>query len=746
VSRLLKFSLLLSLFAIAGVSSAPADEREPIATIGHGGFFDSAGKQIVPTADFVAKAEAWYRHKLAAALPAEKKARFLEFEKRLRGGLALEGQDRLIAEARALEWLAANSPAVAADGRTLGKIRALEFVLNWQLPERADLKALGDRPPYRVNPALAERLRALPILPTVFLATTNQGQAYLNECANAQVPIPPRINDMDPNGTAGWRSVGFIPQAEQFIIGSPAEVRVFQDSNGMCIALPRYSDASLSTVALDGVICLSKITSKVCIWDNQMNGTTFSFPAGTKVPIGVPASLGGLYQAGGYELLNGQGGVCTDCHAGENPYIIHPNANLGGGVLMGSLASPPFNLPMFAPNRYDPIVPAVWPQNQLSMTPAYVPPVCNGCHAQGGAGRFPHLSTDLPDYCGTILQQAIASTMPPGSPGSQVGTPAVNAFTAFCGTAPTSGPSDRGDPHLTTTNGINYDFQAGGEFTALRNSDTGFELQTRQTPVTTSFVPGANAYTGLATCVSLNTAAAIRVGGHRITYQPARGDTPRPEQMQLRIDGSLVSLPAAGVGLGSGNRIAHAASGGGIDVRLKDGTHLVITPNFWSSEGYWYLNVEVLNTPAREGTMGHIAGGNWLPYAPNGSSFGPAPVGIPARYTLLNKTFADAWRVTPTTSLFDYPAGFSTASFTDRDWPPKPGSACVARVTPWGPGQDRSPPHPMKREDAARLCRVVRDKAVYQNCVLDLTAMGDPGVLASYLATLKARQVAMGAP
>jgi hypothetical protein len=102
--------------------------------------------------------------------------------------------------------------------------------------------------------------------------------------------------------------------------------------------------------------------------------------------------------------------------------------------------------------------------------------------------------------------------------------------------------------------------------------------------------------------------------------------------------------------------------------------------------------------------------------------------------------------VTPTTSLFDYPAGFSTASFTDRDWPPKPGSACVARVTPWGPGQDRSPPHPMKREDAARLCRVVRDKAVYQNCVLDLTAMGDPGVLASYLATLKARQVAMGAP
>jgi pimeloyl-ACP methyl ester carboxylesterase len=36
----------------------------------------------------------------------------------------------------------------------------------------------------------------------------------------------------------------------------------------------------MTTVALDGVICLSQVTSKVCIWDNQMAGSTFSFPAG----------------------------------------------------------------------------------------------------------------------------------------------------------------------------------------------------------------------------------------------------------------------------------------------------------------------------------------------------------------------------------------------------------------------------------------------------------------------------------
>src|SRR6185295_8178678 len=106
-------------------------------------------------------------------------------------------------------------------------------------------------------------------------------------------------------------------------------------------------------------------------------------------------------------------------------------------------------------------------------------------------------------------------------------------------------------PHLTTTNGINYDFQAGGEFTALRNSATLFELQTRQTPVTTTFVPGANAYTGLATCVSLNTAAALRLGKNRVTYQPPPGRGVIREGVQLRIDGKLVNLPVNGVYLGN---------------------------------------------------------------------------------------------------------------------------------------------------------------------------------------------------
>ena len=36
-------------------------ETEPIATIGHGGFFDHEGRQIVLTLEFVAQVQDWYR-------------------------------------------------------------------------------------------------------------------------------------------------------------------------------------------------------------------------------------------------------------------------------------------------------------------------------------------------------------------------------------------------------------------------------------------------------------------------------------------------------------------------------------------------------------------------------------------------------------------------------------------------------------------------------------------------------------
>lgn len=752
-------ALVAALGASVVLTAQPgrAGDEEPIAYTGHGGLFDRNGRQIVPTAEFVENAQAWYRARLLAQLPPEMKTELARFESRLDDGLDLKGQNRLIARQRSLRWLISKAPRTAQNGRILAKLNALEGRLKWRLPRRADLDELRSLEPFEVDRGLSEKLKQPDLGGGIsFLVTPNSGAAYAAECAAADVPIPPTIGVLDPNGTAGWRSLGFIPRAQQFIVGSPAELRVFESPKGMCFALPRYSSAAMTTVDLDGVICLSKISSNVCFWDNSMsNGPNFSFAAGAQIPIGVPnAGIDpmGRYQAGGAEIEFAEGGQCTDCHAGENPFIIHPDADLGGGLLMGDLAFAPLNLPMFGPQRYIPRVGASWPQNTLSQTPPFVPPGCNGCHQQGGAGRFPHLVPELPGYCNTVLTGAIQglpqtplgpgpvpATMPQGAPGTLAGTTAVNNFKAWCGVPATSGPSNRGDPHLTTTNGINYDFQAAGEFVSLRNSSTGFELQTRQTPVLTSFTPGANGYTGLASCVSLNTAAALRVGKNRITYQPVRGRGARPEDMELKINGRALVLPRGGRNLGGGNRIS-ADSGGALDVRADDGTRVVITPNYWASEGYWYLNVEVLNTPAREGTMGHILGADWLPLAPDGNSFGPAPGSLAARHGLLNGVFAEAWRVTDANSLFDYAPGTSTATFTNRSWPPPPGSTCTAlRGNPIPGGQPRRPVKPIDPEVAMRLCRPIARKAAYEMCVFDLTIMGDPAVAEAYRRTLGVR-------
>ena len=724
------------------IGQASAQNRQPIAYIGHGAFFDSIGNEIEMTQAFVERAQTWYQNDMASELDERKRREFSIFESRLFEGMPKRGQARLVLRQRSLEWLFANAPKYKNDDRTQGKLRALASTLTWRLPEQPGQRLAETREKFSLDSAVARKLALAQFKVgggiQLFSITTQSGQAYIDECIAARVPIPPTIGLLDPTGAAGWKSQGFIPIPNQFIGQgngpSPAEVRTFKSSSpaGMCYALPRYSDNTRTTVALDGVICASQETSKVCIWDNQMAGATFSFAAGEQIPIGLP-NLAidplGRYQAGGFELLGGAGGVCTDCHAGENPYITHPKANLGSGVLWESLSVAPQNLPTFTPNRYDPLVPAAWPQNQLSQADPTVPGACGACHFKGSAGRFPHLSNQLnglSGYCRTILTKAMSLTMPPSLPGSELA--AATAFRdAYCNFPPNAAAADAGDPHLTTVNGVRYDFQAAGEFVALKNSDTGFELQTRQSPVQTSFTPMADAYTGLASCVSLNTAVAVRMGKHRVSYQPGVGAVGKSREMQLRIDGELVSLAAEPITLSGGNRVSKAGSGGGLALTIFDGTALTVTPQFWANEGYWYLDINVLRTPAQEGTMGPVLAGDWLPRLPDGTQLGARPASLLERHIVLNQKFADAWRVRSNKSLFDYASGTSSADFTDTNWPPKSGESCKTTLT------SRPPLKRMQPELAKRVCRGIKDKTLLTNCEFDVTVMGNGGVAKGYL-------------
>jgi Subtilase family/Bacterial Ig-like domain (group 3)/Peptidase inhibitor I9 len=284
-----------------------------------------------------------------------------------------------------------------------------------------------------------------------------------------------------------------------------------------------------------------------------------------------------------------------------------------------------------------------------------------------------------------------------------------------------------GDPHITTVDGIHYDFQGAGEFVSLRDGD-GLEIQTRQTPVPTTFTV-ANPYTGLATCVSLNTAVAARVGTHRVTFQPNISGVPDPSGLQLRVDGVLTTLGSSGFNLGASGRVM-PSGGGGIEIDFPDGTILTITPNWWASQSRWYLTVGVSRTPAEEGIMGAIAAGSWLPALPNGASLGPKPVSLHQRYMDLHQTFANAWRITDKTSLFDYAPGTSTATFTLLSWPNE-NLPCVIPQTP--------PVKPLNPKIAQRLCREVTGKNMNADCVFDVTVTGEVGFAKAYLLAQRLR-------
>src|SRR5260370_7234622 len=183
-------------FTALSPSSCVANDNEPIAYIGHGGFFDHKGNQIVPTADFVAKAQAWYQAKLLSSLSAEKKTEFAAFEKQLNAAFKAEGQAHLVVRHRLLDWLIANSDQLKIDQRTVGKLNALKYKFHWLVPTSPDLEKLQDRQEFKLDPEIENKLKQSAFAPggsglPVPTPTTTRGPADANKWHTHGVPTPP---------------------------------------------------------------------------------------------------------------------------------------------------------------------------------------------------------------------------------------------------------------------------------------------------------------------------------------------------------------------------------------------------------------------------------------------------------------------------------------------------------------------------------------------------------------------------
>ncbi len=296
---------------------------------------------------------------------------------------------------------------------------------------------------------------------------------------------------------------------------------------------------------------------------------------------------------------------------------------------------------------------------------------------------------------------------------------------------PPSRPYTNGDPHLRTIDGKNYDFQSAGEFVLLRGEN--LEIQVRQTPVESEAPLGPNEHTGLSSCVSINTAAALRVGPHRITYQPNPSGKP---DLQLRVDGNLMErVGDRGIVLDSGGRILPTTAPGGLQIEYPGGTKVILTPNWWDHRQLWYLNIDLRSPRATEGIMGAIAPGNWLPALPDGTFLGEKPSDLNQRYLDLYEKFADAWRVTDATSLFNYATGTSTSTFTIDQWPGEAPQRCQLPRDPDGGPVVKAPQPQIALDVAKQQCAPLVETDRRTNCEMDVMVTGEIGFAKSYLLT-----------
>lgn len=394
---------------LAGVATAQLP-GEPIAYVGHGSAMDRSGRELAVTPAFIENAQAFYLRELVKRAPRDKQA---EFE-RVRAGLTLarsqDPQMRLYANSALIDWLLARVE-IDPSGNLASKNNFLKTAIrNRVFPNRKF-----------VPPEELTRMAA-PVSRAMRFSTMNSGAAYRTECANAGVPVPPDW------GSGQWVQHGGDLAPLFISAGLRARVFVYRSSSpeGVCYALPRDDG---SDIQLLGIICMGKVSSNVCFWDNQQSDVGFTVPVGASRPI---ADF-----AGGAELFGGSGGTCTTCHSGENPFVIHPGSALDLSDI-GVVTMPD--------NWYDPLVHPNWPQNAGPLTLAAAPAgqsECTSCHVQGNAGRFPMISTANNinsalggSYCTSVLQRSLLLTMPMGAIGSTDFDAQKNDLLGRCSGAP----------------------------------------------------------------------------------------------------------------------------------------------------------------------------------------------------------------------------------------------------------------------------------------------------------------------
>jgi hypothetical protein len=287
----------------------------------------------------------------------------------------------------------------------------------------------------------------------------------------------------------------------------------------------------------------------------------------------------------------------------------------------------------------------------------------------------------------------------PKSPGECKAETAFHVNLEPCNHGPCA--SDNGDPHISTFDGSRYDFQAVGEFIAAKSSTDSLEIQTRQ----------ARWFDD--TEVSVNSAAAMNVAGDRLGfYVRSTGIIPY-------LNGSPTVFKDGITRLAQGGTVRRSDTAGYLDgylVSWPDSSRAWVSP-----VGSWGIKLDMALAANRRG---HVVGllGNYDTNPSNDliSREGKQLAHSPSFHDLY-QVFGNSWRIRQEESLFDYPSGETTATFTDRHLPTQPVTSTD-----------------LPNHDAAQaICRDlgITDPTILQECALDVAVTGQAAFSDSAAAT-----------
>ena len=225
---------------------------------------------------------------------------------------------------------------------------------------------------------------------------------------------------------------------------------------------------------------------------------------------------------------------------------------------------------------------------------------------------------------------------------------------------------DNGDPYVKTFDGGGFGFQQAGEFTLVKSRTDDLEIQGRQQPY-----PSVR-YPGYADSLALNTAFAMHVGkaivevdkGHQLVLYVNR-------KLEHPTEGQTISLDGGGI-------VKYSRFF--TRVTWPDGTNASLL--LIGREG---VNLFVSPAAARAGhltgLMGNDDGGSANDYVGrNGHRYPPSVVDKVGLFSGNSKAarrvvygqFGHSWRITQKESLFTYPPGRTTSSYTVKGFPKGP--------------------------------------------------------------------------